>query len=275
MLLAMALFSSMSIFIRLSTEQLPVLEVVFFRNALALLLMVPWLCRRGIGVLATQRFGLLCTRSLVNVFGMVAGFAAIALIPLAEATALSFTAPLWATIGAVVFLGEVIRVRRVSALAVGFIGVLVVLQPGVDSISIGALLALSHAFLMAVTTLIVKRLTQTEKPDSIVVWMVLLQTPFSLIPALFVWEAPSFETWIWMWCLALTGTLGHMCWTRAYTIAEVSQLQPFEFIKLPLIGFFAYVAFVEIPSIWTWVGGTVIFISTAYISYREARLSKN
>lgn len=274
MTVAMAFFTSMSIFIRLSAQEIHVLQVVFFRNSLAFLLLLPWLLNQGFATLRTQRFGLLLTRSTINVVGMAAGFFSLTLIPLAEATALGFTAPLWATIGAVIILGEVIRLRRITALVFGFVGVVIVLRPGVDSVSVGAILALSHAFLIAITTLIVKRLTTSESPTSIVIWMVLLQSPLSLLPALYVWEWPTLMTWVWLWCLAGAGTLGHLCWTRAFTIAEVSQLQPFEFIKLPMIAIFAYLVFAEQPTIWTWLGGMVIFASTAYISIREASLAR-
>jgi drug/metabolite transporter (DMT)-like permease len=274
MLTAMALFCSMGVFIRLSAEQIAALEVVFFRNFLAIVIMTPWLLRGGYKALKTNHIGLLTARSIINVIGMAAGFTAVTLIPLAEATALGFTAPLWTTIGAVLILGEVIRKRRVTALAIGFFGVLVVLRPGLESISLGSWLALLNAFLIAITTLIVKRLTRTERPDAIVAWMVIIQTPLSLIPALFAWQWPDPMTWLWLWCLALAGTLGHMCWTRAYMIAEVSQLQPLEFAKLPMIALFAFIAFTEVPTLWTWVGGTVIFASTAYISIREAQVAR-
>ncbi|MFT5173764.1 MAG: drug/metabolite transporter (DMT)-like permease [Gammaproteobacteria bacterium] len=274
MTIAMAFFTSMSIFIRLSAQEIHVLQVVFFRNFLAFLLLLPWLMNQGFATLRTKRFGLLLTRSTVNVVGMAAGFFSLTLIPLAEATVLGFTAPLWATIGAVIILREVIRLRRITALVFGFVGVVIVLRPGVDSVSVGAVLALSHAFLIAITTLIVKRLTTSESPTSIVIWMVLLQSPLSLLPALYVWEWPTLMTWVWLWCLAGAGTLGHLCWTRAFSIAEVSQLQPFEFIKLPMIAIFAYLVFAEQPTIWTWLGGIVIFASTAYISIREASLAR-
>ena len=274
MVIAMVFFTSMSVFIRLATQELETLEVVFFRNFLACLLMVPWLATRGWSVMRTRRWGLLSARALINMVGMTAGFFAIALIPLAEATALGFTAPLWSTIGAVVILGEVIRARRITALALGFFGVLIVLRPGFEAISVGSLLALVSAFLLALTTLIVKRLTASENPEAIVTWMVVMQAPLSLLPALFVWEWPSAMTWLWLWCLAGAGTLGHICWTRAFSIADVSALQPFEFIKLPLIAFYAFLLFGELPTMWTWIGGTVIFCSTAYISMREARLSR-
>lgn len=274
MVTAMAFFTSMSVFIRLSAQDIHALEVVFFRNFLAFLLLLPWLMNQGFAVLKTRRLGLYSARASINVVGMAAGFLSLTMIPLAEATALGFTAPLWATIGAVLILGEVIRARRITALVIGFVGVLIVLRPGVETVSLGSVLALTHAFLIAVTTLIVKRLTATENPTSIVIWMALMQSPLSLVPALFVWTWPTWTTWLWLWCLAAAGTLGHLCWTRAFTIAEVSQLQPFEFIKLPMIAAFAYVVFDELPTIWTWLGGAVIFASTAYISIREARLAR-
>ena len=274
MVVAMAFFTSMSVFVRLSAQDIHVLQVVFFRNFLAFLLLLPWLMSRGFSTLKTKRLGLFTTRAVINVVGMAAGFISLTLIPLAEATALGFTAPLWATIGAVIILGEVIRLRRITALALGFVGVLIVLRPGVETVSVGSILALTHAFLIAVTTLIVKRLTATESPTTIVIWMALMQSPLSLLPALYVWQWPALTTWLWLWCLAGAGTLGHLCWTRAFTIAEVSQLQPFEFIKLPMIAIFAYLVFAELPSVWTWLGGTIIFASTAYISIREASLAR-
>ncbi|MBT6275419.1 MAG: DMT family transporter, partial [Chromatiales bacterium] len=182
MLVAMVCFTSMSVFIRLGSQELHPLVVVFFRNFLAVVLLGPWLIRHGRYLLHTRRAGLLATRSVINVIGMAAGFTAITLIPLAQATSLGFTAPLWTTIGAVLVLGEVIRIRRVVALVMGFAGVLIVLRPGFETLSLGAVLALTNAFLLAITTLIVKRLSTTEHPEAIVAWMVIMQSPLSLIP---------------------------------------------------------------------------------------------
>ena len=271
---AMVFFTSMGVFIRLSSQNLHVLEVVFFRNFLAVLLMVPWIMGHGVSALKTDKYGLYGLRAAINLTAMAAGFAAITMIPLAEATALGFTAPLFATIGAVLVLGEVIRVRRVAALAAGFLGMLLVLRPGLESLSLGALLALGNALGISITALVVKKLTATERPEAIVLWMVLLQSPFSLIPALFVWTRPDPMTWLWLFCLAGAGTAGHVCWTRACGLAEITQLQPLEFIKLPLIGVMGFLLFGEEPTVWIWLGGAVIFCSTAYISHREAVLAR-
>ena len=274
MLGAMVLFSTMGVFIKLSSVQLDPLEVVFFRNFLALVIMLPWIIKQGPEVFKSERKKLYTARAIFNVVGMAAGFTALTLIPLAEATALSFTAPLFATIGAALILGEIVRKRRVLAIVFGFIGMLIILRPGIETISPGALLAITNAITIAITVLIVKKLTATERPATIVAYMALLQTPMAFIPAVFYWEWPNLITWLWLFCLAGAGTAGHLMYTKAIELAEVSQLQPLDFIRLPIIAFLGYVFFSEEPTIWIWIGGAVIFLATAYVTHREATIAK-
>ena len=275
MLGAMILFSTMGVFIKLASSQLHPLEVVFFRNFLALFFLTPWIFHQRATVFKSNRKKLYTLRAVFNVVGMAAGFTALTLIPLAEATALSFTAPLFATLGAVLILGEIVRQRRIIAVFFGFVGMLIILRPGIEAVSPGALLAIANAITIAITVLIVKKLTTTEKPITIVAYMALLQTPMALIPALFYWEWPSLITWTWLFCLAGAGTIGHLMYTKAIQLAEVSQLQPIDFVRLPIIALFGYIVFAEQPSIWVWIGGAVIFLSTAYVTHREATINKN
>ena len=275
MLGAMILFSTMGVFIKLASSQLHPLEVVFFRNFLALFFLTPWIFHQRATVFKSNRKKLYTLRAVFNVVGMAAGFTALTLIPLAEATALSFTAPLFATLGAALILGEVVRQRRIIAIFFGFVGMLIILRPGIEAVSPGALLAIANAITIAITVLIVKKLTTTEKPITIVAYMALLQTPMALIPALFYWEWPSLITWTWLFCLAGAGTIGHLMYTKAIQLAEVSQLQPIDFVRLPIIALFGYIVFAEQPSIWVWIGGAVIFLSTAYVTHREATINKN
>ena len=274
MLGAMVLFSTMGVFIKLSSVQLDPLEVVFFRNFLALVLMLPWIIKQGPAVFKSERKKLYTARAIFNVVGMAAGFTALTLIPLAEATALSFTAPLFATIGAALILGEIVRKRRVIAIVFGFIGMLIILRPGIETISPGALLAIANAITIAITVLIVKKLTTTERPATIVAYMALLQTPMAFIPAVFYWEWPNLITWLWLFCLAGAGTAGHLMYTKAIELAEVSQLQPLDFIRLPIIAVFGYLFFSEEPTIWIWIGGAIIFLATAYVTHREAATAR-
>ena len=263
MTIAMAFFATMGIFIRLSSETLHTLEIVFFRNALALVFFFPFIAKNGLAVLNSKRKKLYGARALINVTGMAAGFAALTMIPLAEATALSLTAPLFATFAAAIIFGEIIRIRRIIALMLGFLGMLFILQPGVNEISTGSILAIINAVTIAITVLIVKKLTNTERPEIIVIYMALFQTPLALIPAMFFWKWPDLMTWLWLIALATAGTLGHLFYTKAIQLAEVSQMQPIEFIRLPIVAGLAFFLFGEIPTFWTWVCGAIIFSATA------------
>ncbi|MEL6282922.1 MAG: DMT family transporter [Pseudomonadota bacterium] len=273
-LAAMGLFATMGVTIRLSSEELHPLVIVFFRTFFGLLLFTPMIWRRGLSVLHTRRLPLYLLRAVFGTLAMTAGFWGLTLIPLAEATALNFTAPLFATMGAVLVLGERIRFHRTAALIVGFLGVLIVLRPGAEAFSAGAWLTIGGAFFIAASIMVIKFLTTTEAPETIALYMVLLQTPVALIAALFVWDWPSLLTLFWLICLATAGTLAHLAWTHAIAIAEVTQLQPLEFAKLPLTALFGYLIFAETPTVWTLVGGVVIFAATAYITHREARMAR-
>ena len=275
MIVALFMFACMSVFIRLSTNSLPVVEVVFFRNALAVVLLMPVIMHTGWSSLRMNKPNLFFLRALINVGGMFAGFTALTLIPLAQVTALSFTGPLFVTIGAVLFLGEVIRARRIAGIIVGFFGTLIILQPGFNEISFGAMMALASTLSIAMASLIVKKLTATETPEAIVTWMVVMQSPLALIPAISVWQWPTLQAWIYLWAMALTATIAHLCFTRAFRLVDITALQPLEFIKLPFTVILAWIVFAEWPGLWTWVGGTVIFASTVYITQREVKAKKS
>jgi drug/metabolite transporter (DMT)-like permease len=275
MIVALFMFACMSVFIRLSTNSLPVVEVVFFRNALAVMLLMPLIMHTGWSSLRMNKPNLFFLRALINVGGMFAGFTALTLIPLAQVTALSFTGPLFVTIGAVLFLGEVIRARRIAGIIVGFFGTLIILQPGFTEVSFGAMMALASTLSIAMASLIVKKLTATETPEAIVTWMVVMQSPLALIPAISVWQWPTLQAWVYLWAMALTATIAHICFTRAFRLVDITALQPLEFIKLPFTVFLAWIVFAEWPDLWTWVGGTMIFASTVYITQREVEAKKS
>ncbi|XXK35343.1 DMT family transporter [Rhodobacteraceae bacterium nBUS_22] len=274
-LISIFFFSFMGIFIRKSSENIHIMEVIFFRNLLACLIIIPVMSSSGLASFKMNRPGLFVWRAIFVSIGMFSGFSAITLIPLAQATAISFTTPIFVTILAVFLLGEVIKFRRVAAIFVGFIGMLIIVQPGVGSISLGIILAFIGAFFHSINLLIVKKLTANESANAIVVWMVIMLVPISFVPAIFVWEWPSALTWLYLWCLAFCGTVGHSFFTRAYSLADITSLQPFQFIKLPMIAFLAWVIFSELPLYWTWLGGLIIFSSTVYITRREAKINKS
>ena len=265
----------MGIFIRKSCENIHIFEVIFFRNLLACIIIIPLMYSSGLAAFKMYKPGLLIWRAIFVSVGMFAGFSALTLIPLAQATAISFTTPIFVTILAIFLFGEVIKFRRIAAIIVGFIGMLIIVQPGVESISLGVILAFVGAFFHSINLLIVKKLTAFERPNTIIVWMVIMLVPISFVPAIFVWEWPNALTWFYLWCLAICGTIGHSFFTRAYSLAQITSLQPFQFIKLPMIAFLAWIIFSEVPQYWTWLGGAIIFSSTVYITRREAKIDKS
>ena len=270
MFAAMLSFTGMGIFVKLAAQHVPVMEVVFFRNFLALLIIIPFLYSDGISQIRMNRPKLFVGRAIINFIGMFFGFTSVTLIPLAENTALSFTSPIFVTIGAVIFLGEVIRLRRILAILIGFTGTLVILQPGFSEVSLGAVMALARSLSIALAVLLVKKMTETETSISIVFWMVMMQAPMALVPALLVWQWPSPTGWLYLWGVAISGTIAHVLFTSACGLVEITSLQPMEFVKLPFAVILAWFIFGEWPDVWIWVGGAIIFTATAYITRREA-----
>ena len=152
---------------------------------------------------------------------------------------------------------------------------LIIVQPGVNSFSFGVMLAIIAALAHSINALIVKKLTLTDSPQAIITWMVIILIPITFFPALLVWEWPSIETWAYLWAIAIAGTIAHFLWTKSCSMAEITSLQPIEFIKLPLMAFMGWLIFYEVPGLWTWVGGLIIFMSTIYISNREAKATNS
>jgi len=272
---SIVLFSIMVIFIRKASESLHILEVVFFRNLLALVVMLPIIKSIGLAAIRMKNTQLFFMRGFVGAIGMIAGFTCLTLIPLAQATAISFSQPLFITIGATIFLGEIIKARRIAAIIVGIIGMLIIVQPGFNGLSFGIMLAIISALALSVNALIVKKLTLTDTPHAIIIWMVVMLIPITLIPAIPVWEWPNFEAWLYLWGIAILGTLAHFSWTKSYALADITSLEPIGFIKLPIIALLGWMIFSEIPGTLTWVGGLIIFMSTIYISQREAKSSSS
>jgi drug/metabolite transporter (DMT)-like permease len=270
LLFACVFFASMNAIIRYVSADVEPLEIVFFRNLFGLLAMMPWLARRGLGVMRTERLGMIMMRSFWGFLSMAAWFSALAIVPLANAVALSFTSPLFAAIAAVLLLGEVIRARRITALAVGFAGTLVILRPGVDSIGWGEMLVLASTVTMALSIVTMKALTRTERSSSLVVWQTLLIAPISLVPALFVWSWPSPETWFWLIVLGIFASIAHVAFTRAFSLADTTYLMPFDYSRLPIVALLGWIVFGEVTDIWTWVGAAIIAASSVYVANREA-----
>jgi len=195
MVLAAALMAMLAGMIRYLANSIHPFEIAFFRSFIGLVFVVPWLIRSGIPAAKTKRLRLFSIRAVVGAAAMITWFYALSIMPLADAVALSFTAPLFVTAGAALFLGEDVRARRWTATVIGFCGAMIILRPGVGSLSLAACLVLFSAATMAAAGLMVKELSRTEPAKVIVLYMVLFMSPLTLIPALFVWHWPSPADW--------------------------------------------------------------------------------
>jgi drug/metabolite transporter (DMT)-like permease len=273
-LLATPLFAVMHMMIRQLSAEIHPFEIAFFRNFLGIFLLVGWFMRIGFGALRTSNAGLHLARAAVNAAAMLCYFTSLSMAPFATVTALGFTSQLFAALGAVLFLGERIRLRRTLALVAGFLGVLAIVRPGVAQIGPGEMLVLASAVAWSAALLLIKAMSRTDSSWTITAYMNLLLTPITLVPALFVWQWPSLGQFLWLAAIAVIGTLAQTAFNQALREAEVAVVMPFEYLRLiwaALIGMFV---FAEVPGLWTWMGGAMIVASTSYIAYRESVLRR-
>lgn len=255
--------------VRHLSAEMDIFVIAFWRNLLAALVLLPWILRVGAAGLRTRRKGLYSLRSLLLVASNLTLFFAITMMPLAEATALSFTSPLFATLLAMLLLGERAGPRRWLALGIGFAGTLIMLRPGTEAIDLAALLILFSAVSFAGVIVTGKMLAATESAELMVLYLGLLAIPLSLIPALFVWEWPSASQFGWLLGVGAAASMNMYGFARAFKIGEASLAMPFDFLRLPLTALVGFLAFAQVPDIWTWAGAAVIFASAIYISRRE------
>ena len=250
------------------------LQVMFFRNFFCVVLMLPLLAWRGLSLVKTGQPRLYGMRVAVSFVSMLAFFQAVAMLPLAEVTAIGFLSPLFGTLFAIALLGEHVGLRRWTALAAGFLGAMIILRPSGGGVGFGQLAALVSAMCVGLIGPLVKRLTISDDADRIVFISNLVLTPLSLVPALFVWVWPAPHVWLQLVSLGLFAVLGHMTLVRGYAIADASLAMTFEFSRLPFSVLIGYLAFGELIDAWTWAGALIIFAAAAFVTRREAQLAR-
>jgi drug/metabolite transporter (DMT)-like permease len=258
---------------REAAAELPAFQIVFIRNIISALLLLPTILRDG-GGLWTRHVGRHLVNSAGQVVAMTAWIAGVALAPLNEATALSFSSPLFATAGAALFLGEKVRIRRWSATLLGFAGVLVVLRPGFIEPNFGLGFVLASAASFSIVALNMKTLSKTESGERIVFFMSLFLIPMSLPGALLFWQPMTLAGFGWITAIAVIGVVSHVMLARALALADASAVLPIDFTRLIFTAILAYWLYDEMSDIWTWAGAALIFASAVYIAQREAMLAR-
>lgn len=266
-----ASFTGTSLLVRYLSDDMHPIQITFLRSVFGLVVLAPWVWRYGFGGMRTDRYALHAFRAVCSTGGAMSWFSAVSLMPLAEATSLAFTTPLFTTLGAALFLRERVGPRRWTAVVVGFVGVLVVLRPGAAPFGLGAALALVSAVCNAGVLLTVKALTRTERWETIALYQSTQMVALSLVPALFVWQWPDLMQVGQNFGVALFATLAQFFMVASFRAADASAVMPFDYVRLLFAAAVGYALFGEVPDAWTWVGASIVFVATVYSARAERR----
>lgn len=276
-LFAMLCLSSMAALIKLAeTRGAGLLEILFFRQAAAVPLVVLFLMMGpGLASIRTSRIGAHVGRAAVGLVGMVFNFGAVMLLPLAEATTLQFTAPIFATILGALILGEKTGWHRWGAVLLGFAGVLIVAQPGSGHIPVaGAAVGLTAALFVVLIAILLRQLGKTESAGTTVFWFSVLSVPPLAVAWMFDFRTHDPFTWVLLASIGVVGGIGQLALTGALRFAPVSTVVPMDYSSLIWATLYGWLLFGVWPTPYTWLGAPIIIVSGLYIAWREHRLGR-
>ena len=253
------------------TSEIHPFELNFFRCVFGLVALAPMFLRGGLGIFATKCWRLHLGRGLFGGVGQICVYYALSFLPLAIVTAVTYTRPLWLVVLAVLFLGESVRWRRWTAIAVGFLGVLIVARPSLEGLDVPLLVLVFSTLCHSSAHVFLKKATAIDSPMTIVFYYLTVSTLVGAVPTIFVWTTPSLEQFGW---LALTGVLyvaGQGFITLGFRAGEATAIAPFDYIRLLYAIIFDITLFAVFPDAWTILGALVIIGSTFYVARRQVR----
>jgi len=265
--------TSMHCLIRFATEENHPFEVAFFRTVFVLLIFLPFVVKNGFKTLKPNNIKLQSYRAIIGSVAMLCMFYGLSITELAKATALMFTVPIFATILAIIFLKEVVGIRRWSAMFVGFFGALIVLRPDIE-LGFGPLLILCGSLMWSSSVLMAKKLTQTDSTLSITFWQAAGLIPATFVLATQVWEWPNLNQLFMFLLIAIAGTLTHWFLNEALKRAEISALLPLDYLRLIWSVSLGFIFFNEIPPAGLWLGAALILGASTYIGVRQVKKKK-
>lgn len=257
--------------VRHLTESLHPFYVVFLRNFVSLIFIAPFILPHKKTVFQTKKLHLYSMRTLFGLSAMTMWFYSLSLVPLSQATALSFTAPLITSAAAILFFNEKSSRARWIALFFGFAGTIVILRPGLEGFTTASLIVLIAATFWGFNGLLIKKLSKTEPPAVIVFYMMLMMAPLSLPAAFPYLKWLSLEQIFWVCFLGVIANLFQISLSNAFSKTELTIVLPFDFLRLIFVSIIAYFAFGEKVDIYTLAGGIMILGSTVFIAYKESR----
>ncbi len=273
-LLVAAISTGMIYCVRGAAQTLPTTEIAFLRGVFGVVIILPFIARVGLAGFKSKQIHLQLARGVNASIILSLGFYTIAHLPLAQLTSISFSRPLFVLILAALFLGERLQWFRSIATIIGFVGILIIVRPGTDMDPV-ALLAMLTAALIALNIVFVKKLTRTDRTETMIFYSTLLQAIVLAIPASLVWVTPSWEAMAYLLGVAVSGMGMQFCSVRAYRIAEASGVAPFDYSRLLFSAALGYFVYSEVPDTWTWVGAAIVIASTLYVVRREAKIARD
>lgn len=274
---AIGALATMSALIKLASERgIHLLEIMFWRQFITLPIALGWvLATSGLGALATRRPGTHFVRGLYGTIGMVLNFGAVILLPLAEATTINFTVPIWAVLLSILLLKEKVGVWRWSAVLSGFVGIVIIAQPGSGHFPLaGALVALGGAFMIALISIQIADLNRTEKPLTIVFYFALFSAPVTALSLPFVMTGHDAAGWLLLLGIGLMGSLGQLLLTAALRFGKVASVIVMDYSGLFWATLYGWLLFETLPPASTWLGIPLIVAAGLVIAWREHRLTR-
>lgn len=268
------LFVAVTVLVRHLGSDLPAIEAAFIRYLIGFVLVLPMIWRMQWRRIRPAVFRLYLLRGVVHGFAVMLWFFAMARIPLAEVTAIGFSTPVFTALGAILIFHEQVKRRRMMAILAGFVGTLIILRPGFQTIAAGSLAQLIAAFCFAGSFLFVKQMTQREHSGDILVMLTIFCTLTLLPGAIYYWREPTLTEVSWLALVAVFATAGHYAITRAIAYAPLTVTQPLSFLQLVWAIIFGYWLFDEVPDTWVIVGALIIVAAISYLTHREAMVAR-
>ena len=268
---AMIALSGMAVAGRELSSELNAFQISFTRSFICLFSLIVLLTFIGFKKVKTKKIKLHIFRNTIHFGGQAGWLYGVALLPLAEVFAIEFTAPIWTAILATILLKEQLTIYRTASILAGFIGILIILRPGLQIIQPAALVVLFATICFASTYVFTRHMSSTESPLTIIFYMNLVQLPIGLATSIPDWNIPSFELWPWTLLIGLTGLASHFCFAHAFRYADAAVVTPLDFMRLPLIAFIGFSFYDEGWDFLILFGGTIIFAGNLLNIYSESR----
>ena len=246
-----------------------VYTIGFLRFLFGLIIIFPYLIKKKFIPYKTKNFKFYFIRGLFNLPMMILGFGALVYVPFEQFKALHFLSPIIVVLLSFIIFREKIYMYRILALVIGFIGMLIIVRPGIVDFNIGTIMILISLTFWSLIIIVSKFVSKDDSPITMVTYQYTLMTIFALPLAIYFWQMPSLQSLIFVFIGAISGTILHLSLALSYKYAELSVTQPVWFSGLIFGSAFGFFVFNETPDVWTWIGGIVVFSSVLLITYNE------